>query len=116
MLSAPPCELLTSPASCLPPHCRLIRELKAENEKLKKMLAEAGGNFSALAAAAEAGTVAEAPPPNTLTEDDLQKEIARAVQSVEGVSEADKEKARGPTPPPGTRRRCLPPSALHRGS
>ena len=44
------------------------------------MLAEAGGDFMALSAAAEAGTLSEAPPPNTLTEDDLQKEIAKAVQ------------------------------------
>ena len=62
------------------PTDKLIRELKAENEKLKKMLAEAGGDFTALSAAAEAGTLSEAPPPNTLTEDDLQKEIAKAVQ------------------------------------
>ena len=75
------------------PTDKLIRELKAENEKLKKMLAEAGGDFTALSAAAEAGTLSEAPPPNTLTEDDLQKEIAKAVQNVEGVSDADKQKA-----------------------
>ena len=53
---------------------------------------QAGGDFSALSAAADAGVLSDAPPPNTLTEDDLQKEIAKAVQNVEGVSDADKEK------------------------
>ena len=53
---------------------------------------QAGDDFSALSAAADAGVLSDAPPPNTLTEDDLQKEIAKAVQNVEGVSDADKEK------------------------
>ena len=75
------------------PTDKLIRELKSENEKLKRLLKEAGGDVATLDAAAKAGSFGDAPPPNTLTEDDLQKEIAKAVQGVEGVSDSDKAKA-----------------------
>jgi len=78
------------------PTDKLIRELKAENEKLKKMLVtmQGGGEVDLSGMDAPSGDADSGPPPpDTLTEEDLTKKIAEAVSSVEGVSEADKEKA-----------------------
>ena len=72
------------------PTDKLIRELKAENEKLLRVLKStaAGGaeiDMSALAA--------DDPLHGTLSEDDLKRKIVEAVEGVAGASEAAKEKA-----------------------
>ena len=88
------------------PTDKLIRELKAENGKLKLMLKQmqgggdqggggaAIGSMLEITAPADGGLpLSEAPPPHTLRQADLVQQISAAVHKVGGVSEADRRKA-----------------------
>ena len=76
------------------PTDKLIRQLKEENDKLKKMMEAMGGDgFDPAAFAAAAGGGDGAPPAGTITEDEMQAAIEKAVSEVKAASAADKAAA-----------------------
>jgi len=77
------------------PTDKLIRQLKEENDKLKKMMEAMGGDgFDPAAfAAAAGGGGGDAKPEGTVTEEEMEAAIAKAVEEVKAASAADKAKA-----------------------
>ena len=78
------------------PTDKLIRQLKEENDKLKKMMEAMGGDGfdpAAFAAAAGGGGSGDEPPAGTITEEEMQKAIEKAVSEVKAASAADKAAA-----------------------
>ena len=82
------------------PTDKLIRQLKEENDKLKKMMEAMGGDGFDPASfmAASGNTVngdgdANAPPAGTITEEQMQEAIEKAVEQVKAASAAEKKAA-----------------------
>jgi len=76
------------------PTDKLIRQLKEENDKLKKMMEAMGGDgFDPAAFAAAAGGGDAAASAGTITEDQMQDAIEKAVSEVKAASAAEKNAA-----------------------
>ena len=75
------------------PTDKLIRQLKEENEKLKKMMESMGGDgFDPAAFAGSQGGTND-PPQGTITEDEMQVAIEKAVAEVKAASAQEKAAA-----------------------
>ena len=75
------------------PTDKLIRQLKEENEKLKKMMEAMGGEGGFDPAAFAAASGEQAAPAGTITEEEMQAAIEKAVAEVKAASAADKNAA-----------------------